>query len=474
MIYHKYYFRQRELVCPTRIAKNCVSISPKCWRGAGRKSHSCRSGLSMLQRSSILYYCITVCVSCKTYSILIYCISRVSHIIQYSTVFGHFNLGCVYCAGEGCRYFSVWVPGTRVPCMGGERRVCIESRWGGSIRLVWVPCPMSAGLSSLFATASMVRLVFFAIAAFFTPLAFAGGIRREARCCCLQQPTGRGCGELMHGGCDAITCDGVCTSPDRCGGHDALIETATKGNSTVQSHTAAIIEEVVNVTDANSSFAAEEHANNASAYSPRSASTLSDVVVTRAPSATEMAVRRAAAKAAKRAAMLKQAEKNLVVAEEDVLKSHGVHVGDALPQNVLITILHAENAACFQNASSCEWQPLPVSWYGGDIPIATKSSFHEVLKSEMISLSCVVCDDKSRCTRPESMATHLSKGIGNPTKGTRNYLVDLSHDINMMEKRCRYKPPPFNIKLRHLRNQYEGLSGIWGKAPELEGAKLDD
>ena len=175
--------------------------------------------------------------------------------------------------------------------------------WGGGFRLAWVPLPMSAGLLSLSATASRARLVFVAIAAFFTPLVFAGGIRREARCCCLQQPTGRGCGELMHGGCDVITCDGVCTAPDRCGGHSALIETATKGNGTAQSPSASIIEEVVHATDVNSSFAAEEHANNASAFIPWPASTLTDVVVTQAPSATEMAVRRAAAKAAKRAAM---------------------------------------------------------------------------------------------------------------------------------------------------------------------------
>jgi hypothetical protein len=38
--------------------------------------------------------------------------------------------------------------------------------------------------------------------------------------------------------------------------------------------------------------------------------------------------------------MLKKAEKNVVEAEDDVVKSRGVHFGDALPQNVLITMLH--------------------------------------------------------------------------------------------------------------------------------------
>jgi hypothetical protein len=216
-------------------------------------------------------------------------------------------------------------------------------------------------------------------------------------------------------------------------------------------------------------FAAEEIANNVS-FAPPPASTLSAAMASLPPSksAAQLAAQHAAAVAAKRAAMLKQAEKNLVEAEEDVVKSHGVHVGDALPQNVLITMIHAENKECLKNVTLCEWLILPPAWYGGDVPTATDSLLHDLPDSETMTLSCVVCDDKSRCTRPESMATRLYKKLTNPMQGTRNDLPDLSHDVAAMERRCRYKPPAFDIKLRHLRNQHEGLSGMWGKAPALE------
>ena len=323
----------------------------------------------------------------------------------------------------------------------------------------------------------------------------AGGLRREATCCCLQQPTGRGCGEVMRGGCDESTCDGTCVT-GTCGGgggrvSGALIETASaapskqtatngpaNGVAAIRSPRPPLPVErdaAVKATNASGSgaFAAEDIANNAS-FTPPPASSLSAAMASLAPSlapgltAAELAARRAAALAARRAAMLKRAEENLVEAEEDVIKSHGVHVGDALPQNVLITMLHAENTECLQNVTRCDWLILPTSLYGGDVPTAVKSAFGSLPDSETLTISCVVCDDKSQCTRPESMATRLHKKLSNPGEGTRNDLPDLSHDVAAMERRCRYQPPPFDIKLRHLRNQHGGLAGMWGKAPALE------
>ena len=175
-----------------------------------------------------------------------------------------------------------------------------------------------------------------------------------------------------------------------------------------------------------------------------------------------------AAKEAKRRAMLKAALEGLGRAEADVVKHKGVYPEGDLPGNIHTTIVFAVNGPCQGNVSACEWEELPIQNYGGGFPESAKRLFDASFEDAQMMLSCVVCSEDGDCTKPAGMATPVTKGLVDKTKRTRQYFADIAHEVADLEQRCRYKPPPLDTKLMHVRNQHPGLGTMWGVPGPLE------
>ena len=244
-------------------------------------------------------------------------------------------------------------------------------------------------------------------------------------CSCTDAPTGKGCGDIGLTQCDGNTCDGECLD-------------------TVQSLNFLDLKKMNEEPPMRSK---DTTANGI--RSPFSLTSVQSQEMTRMDA-------------------LAAATANLVTAEKNPTKSHGVRPNGNMPSNIHATLIYATNNACLKNVTDCDWFEYPIMNYGGDLPMAPKSSTST--GEIQFLVSCIVCSDAAMCTRPEFNVHMITKHVINQQKKTREEEVDVAKEIGEIEKRCKRTRVPFDQTLIHLRNQHPGLFQMYGLPPPVVSA----